>query len=133
MNNEQSFDLTKFNNTTKYEGLFAYAKQVTNLVLMEKYTITNMPLAGVGLSSYRMEDLDDITINKLKSEIQQQINTYTKNPEYVKDISMQIEVNPITKTNTLLVGFQIAYSDLNDDVYYTTMVVNTTERSFFFI
>jgi phage baseplate assembly protein W len=54
----------------------AYAQMIKRLLLMRKGTYPSIPDMGIGISTYRFQDVDRLVAGDLRNAIQDQINTY---------------------------------------------------------
>jgi phage baseplate assembly protein W len=54
----------------------AYAQMIKRLLLMRKGTYPSIPDMGIGISTYRFQDIDRLTAGDLRKDIQAQINKY---------------------------------------------------------
>lgn len=54
----------------------AYAQMIKRLLLMKKGTYPSIPDMGIGISTYRFQDIDRLVAGDLRNAIQDQINQY---------------------------------------------------------
>lgn len=110
---ELYFNLDKNNNIS--EEKIALAQTVQNLCLIEPGTYPNNPDLGLGIENYEFEFLDNTTINRLKTELEEQISKFIIT-KYV--INSNILTTKYGNKNLLIVAIKIA-DDNNDGENYT--------------
>jgi len=79
LEDERSFTESSFLTDYVYEDLYALAKRLQTLILMEPDTIPNLSNAGVGIRNYLFNFRDDETLNSIRSSIDNQISKFVPN------------------------------------------------------
>lgn len=92
---EQSFTESNFKTNFKYDSLFALAKRLQTIVLLEPNTIPNLPECGVGIRLFLFNFNDELTLNLIKQKITTNIQQYMPNSNI-----LSIEVNKISNNNS---------------------------------
>ena len=81
LKSEMTFVPDAFRTSHQITGLFALAKRLQTLIIMEPGTIPNLTEAGVGIGTYLQEMADQTTMNSLKERISAQVEKYLPNNE----------------------------------------------------
>jgi len=106
---EYSLNVDDFNETESSTDLIAFARLIQTLIILEPYTYPNMPDMGVGIADYQFEFLDEVTLNRLKVSINQQIEEYLPN-NIIKDTVIEKLQSKDNKTNTIGIMFTLTKS-----------------------
>jgi phage baseplate assembly protein W len=97
---EHILKINDFNRTDISQGLYAVARKMQVLMLMEPGTMPMNPDMGIGIKQYVMEFMDDTTEDEIRRAIDLQIQTYL--PEVSLDeIIVERLISADGKTNTL--------------------------------
>ncbi len=70
------FELDEYGKMKEYTGANATVLAIRNIILSKKGNFPFTPDLGLNVEEYMFEQMDDITINHLKSELNRQINKY---------------------------------------------------------
>jgi len=126
---EFMLSINDFETTTTVEGVISFCLAVQTLIIMEPGTYINHPEMGVGIRGYRFEYLDSITLNTLKTAIQDQINTYIPN-DLITVIDVQkLKDESTGKENTIGVYLKLSKKtkEIPDDVVLTFQAVGKSK------
>jgi hypothetical protein len=121
---ETSFIESSYKSNFNYEALFATAKRIQTLILMEPGTIPNYTLAGVGIRKYLFNFKDDITLSQINTKIVNQVSKYLPNSN-VQGITVTPYPSPSGNMKGIIVTIQI-YDASNSSVVNTIMLSFTT-------
>lgn len=69
-------EINDFQKIDTVEGLYALARLVQTLCLLEPGSYPNHPEMGIGIANFKFEYADDETISEIKSRINDQISKY---------------------------------------------------------
>jgi hypothetical protein len=105
-------------------GLFALAKRLQTLIIMEPGTIPNLVEAGVGIGTYLQEPADDITVSNLKDRIARQVEKYLPNRE-ISSVDVQQGVNKEDGKNFMAIFFKLGIAVENKDSFALTFGLNS--------
>jgi hypothetical protein len=70
------FSLNGFREQKVFYDENAYAQMIKRLLLMRKGTYPSIPDMGIGISTYRFQDIDHLTAGTLSNDIRSQLLTY---------------------------------------------------------
>jgi len=108
---EYFFELDDFNQTKNVEGLETVANLIKNLLFLEKNTYPDSPNMGIGIQNFQFELLNDSTIEKIRQEIMEQVDTYLDSV-FIKTLLVK-KITNNTIRNTLGLGFEVTIGGNN--------------------
>lgn len=136
---ELLLDFDMFQKPAVRKDILALAQQIQNLVIIEKGTYPNQPNLGVGIANYLFELGDTFTLEKLRTEIDKQIDMFIDPKDFNIEINLQMIEGPNKRINTLSLGIVAERISLNrthedtvidQDYSYAQLLIgaNTTNR-----
>jgi hypothetical protein len=121
---EVTFIPDAYRSSHNITGLFALARRLQTLIIMEPGTIPNLIDAGVGIGTYLGELADDITLSNLKDSINFQVTKYLPNKE-VSDFEIKILDSKEDGKKFLAVFFKLGSVVDGKDSFAITFGKNT--------
>ena len=125
---ETTFIPDAYRTSHNIKGLFALARRLQTLIIMEPGTIPNLTGAGVGIGSYLQELADDITLSNLKDKITVQMEKYLPNKEISSVETKQIR-NQEDGRDFIAIFFKLGTAVEGKDTFALTFGSNANGSS----
>ena len=104
-------DINDFQQVDSVNGLYAIARLIQILCILQPGTYPNHPDMGIGIQNFKFEYADSDTIASINSRISEQIGKYLSDPNIIS-VNTELVLNEYTKKkDKLAVKIDLASSE----------------------